>query len=102
MSLDRSDGPWLAGMTLEPDDVYQAWCHERGYVCLIEEIGGRPTKPGDTFGAAYLVGRFDDPGAMKAVYDRYKGASGIDLEGPADRPTGFRLRKADELKALTG
>ena len=37
---------------------------------------------------------------MKAVYDRYKGASGIDLEGPADSPTGFRLRKADALKAV--
>src|SRR5262249_25232683 len=39
------DGPWLAGMTLDPADVYQAWCHQRGYVCLIEEIGGRPTRP---------------------------------------------------------
>src|SRR4051794_26896932 len=33
-------GPWLAGMTLQPDAVYEAWCHQRGYVCLIEEIGG--------------------------------------------------------------
>jgi len=23
------DGPWLAGMTLNPEDVYQAWCHRR-------------------------------------------------------------------------
>ena len=46
------DGPWLAGMTLNPEDVYQAWCHQRGYVCLIEELGGQPTRPGDTFGAA--------------------------------------------------
>ena len=47
-------------MTLNPDDVYQAWCHQRGYVCMIEELGGRPTRPGDTFGACYLIGWFDD------------------------------------------
>ena len=45
------DGPWLAGMTLDPSVVSEAWCHQRGYVCLIEEIGGRPIKAGDTFGA---------------------------------------------------
>ena len=33
-------------MTLNPADVMEAWCHERGYVCLIEEIGGRPIKAG--------------------------------------------------------
>ncbi|MGE3821105.1 MAG: hypothetical protein AB7I30_16960 [Isosphaeraceae bacterium] len=52
----KGEGPWLVGMTLNPADVYQAWCHQRGYVCMIEEIGGRPTKPGDVFGACYLIG----------------------------------------------
>ena len=93
----KGPGPWLAGMTLEPDDVYQAWCHERGYVCLIEELGGRPTKPGDTFGACYLIGWFDDLADMNAAYDRYRGFSGLALEGAPERPTGFRGLKAAEL-----
>ncbi|MDQ2730838.1 MAG: hypothetical protein M3Y56_04200, partial [Armatimonadota bacterium] len=32
-------GPYLAGMTLDPAIVQEAWCHQRGYVCLIEEFG---------------------------------------------------------------
>jgi hypothetical protein len=92
----REEGPWLAGMTLEPSDVYEAWCHQRGYVCMIEEIGGRPTRPGDTFGACYVVGWFDDIEAMHAAYDRHRGWSGLALDGPAERPTGFRgLRRED-------
>lgn len=83
-------GPWLAGMTLNPDDVHEAWCHQRGYVCMIEELGGRPTQPGDTFGACYLIGWFDDIAAMNAAYDRHRGWSGLALEGPAGHPTGFR------------
>ena len=94
-------GPWLAGMTLNPDDVYQAWCHERGYVCLIEELGGRPTKPGDTFGACYLIGWFDDIEAMNAAYDRYKGFSGLALDGPDDKPTGFHGLTAKELTPVS-
>lgn len=85
-----TQGPWLAGMTLNPDDVYQAWCHQRGYVCLIQEIGGRAVKPGDHFGAAYVLGWFKDLDAMEATYDRHRGASGWRLEGPEDRPTGYR------------
>lgn len=76
---DGEPGPWLAGMTLEPADVYQAWCHQRGYICMIEEIGGRRTKPGDTFGAAYAVGWFDNLEDMHAAYDRHQGASGWEL-----------------------
>jgi hypothetical protein len=53
------EGPWLFGMTLDPAAVYEAWCHQRGYVCMIEEIGGRPVKPGEVFGAAFVVGYFD-------------------------------------------
>ena len=34
-------GPWLAGMTLNSDVVSEAWCHQRDYVCMIEEFGGR-------------------------------------------------------------
>ncbi|HEX8202511.1 MAG TPA: hypothetical protein VF590_18685 [Isosphaeraceae bacterium] len=93
----RGEGPWLAGMTLQPDDVYQAWCHQRGYVCLIEELGGRPTRPGDTFGAAYLIGWFDDLDAMNRAYDRFRGVSGWTLDGPADHPTGFRGVAQDQL-----
>lgn len=94
-------GPWLAGMTLEPNDVYEAWCHQRGYVCLIEELGGWPTRAGDTFGAAYVVGWFESVAALHATYDRYRGWSGIDLDGPADRPTGFHPVKQSHLSAVT-
>jgi hypothetical protein len=87
------EGPWLAGMTLDVDDVYEAWCHQRGYVCLIEEIGGRPTRPGDTFGACYLVGWFDDIDDMAEAYDRFRGWSGIELGGPE----GFRGLRREEL-----
>jgi hypothetical protein len=97
----REPGPWLAGMTLNPDDVYEAWCHQRGYVCMIEELGGRPTKPGDTFGACYVVGWFDDIAEMERTYDRFRGWSGLALEGPADRPTGFRGLRQDELTPVT-
>jgi hypothetical protein len=93
----ESPGPWLAGITLNPSDVYEAWCHQRGYVCMIEELGGRPTKSGDTFGAAYAVGWFDSIADMNAVADRYRGWSGIELTGPADRPMGFTGRKQGEF-----
>jgi hypothetical protein len=38
-------------------------------------------KAGETFGAAYVVGWFDDIPAMEKVYDRYKGARTILVEG---------------------
>ena len=75
------DGPWLAGMTLNPEDVYQAWCHQCGYVCLIEELGGRPTHPGDTFGACYLIGWFDDLDSMHRTYDRSAAGVGWPWKG---------------------
>ncbi len=71
-----------------------------GYVCLIEELGGRPVKPGDTFGACYVVGWFDDVEAMNRVYDRFKGHSGLTLDGPAEKPTGYRGLKQAELTAV--
>jgi hypothetical protein len=69
--------PWLAGMTLDRKMVSQAWCHQRRYVCLIEEIGGLPVEPGDRFAASYIVGYFDSVEAMKAEYDRYRGFTSL-------------------------
>lgn len=66
-------GPWLAGLTLDPSAVSEAWCHQRGYVCFIEELHGRHVKAGESFGAAYAVGWFDDVAGMEAVCDRYRG-----------------------------
>jgi len=72
-------GPWLAGMTLQPDIVYEAWCHQRGYVCMIEEFGGRPIKPGESFSGAFIVGYFDSIEEMHEVYDKYVGNSGLEV-----------------------
>ena len=73
-----NDGPWLAGMTLDPAIVHEAWCHQRGYVCMIEEFGGRPIRAGQSFSAAFIVGYFDSIDEMHAAYDRYKGAKGLE------------------------
>jgi hypothetical protein len=79
VQLNGKPGPWLAGMTLDPAEVSEAWCHQRGYVCFIEELHGRKVKTGETFGAAYVVGWFDDIPAMEKVYDRYTGAKTIGI-----------------------
>jgi hypothetical protein len=81
-------GPWLAGMTLQPDVVSEAWCHQRGYICLIEEFGGRPIKAGGTFSAAFVVGYFDSIDEMNAVFDRYAGHTGLEI-----RAEGWKLVK---------
>jgi len=81
-------GPWLAGMTLDPSVVSEAWCHQRGYVCMIEEFGGRPIKPGESFSAAFIVGYFDSIDQMQQVYDQYRGHTR--LEASAD---GWKLLK---------
>lgn len=73
------EGPWLAGMTLDPSVVYEAWCHQRGYVCLIEEFGGKPIRPGESFSAAFIVGFFDSIEEMEQVYDRYAGHTGLEV-----------------------
>ncbi|MBP3957382.1 hypothetical protein J8F10_19220 [Gemmata sp. G18] len=83
------DGPWLAGMTLDPSVVYEAWCHQRGYICMIEEIGGRAVKAGDTFGAAFIVGYFDSVEEMEKVYDEFAGNQGLEVS-----ETGWKLKKA--------
>lgn len=99
-AYQHPEGPWLAGMTLNPSDVYEAWCHQRGYVCMIQEIGGRATQPGDTFGAAYAIGWFEDVEEMHAVYDRFRGVSGWMLDGPPERPTGYRGVAAEALSRI--
>lgn len=77
VKLGGKPGPWLAGMTLDPAEVSEAWCHQRGYVCFIEELHMRPVKAGESFGAAYIVGWFDDKDEMTKTYDRHKGATRI-------------------------
>jgi hypothetical protein len=64
-------------MTLDPAATSEAWCHQRGYICFIEELHARPVKAGDQFGPAYVVGWFDDVPAMEKVYDQFKGAKTV-------------------------
>ncbi|HUT93966.1 MAG TPA: hypothetical protein VMY37_31170 [Thermoguttaceae bacterium] len=82
------DGPWLAGLTLEPSVVYEAWCSQRsgGIIVMIEEIYGKPIKAGQSFSAAHIVGYFDTLDAMHAVYDRYKGHTALSVDA-----SGWRL-----------
>lgn len=76
----ENDGPWLAGMTLDAGIVSEAWCHQRGYVCMIEEFGGRPIRPGESFSAAFIIGFFDSIEEMERVYDQYAGANAIEAD----------------------
>jgi hypothetical protein len=87
VKVDGKPGPWLAGMTLDPAEVSEAWCHQRGYVCFIEELHGKKVKAGESFGAAYVVGWFEDITQMQTVYDRYKGTHAIEITDGK-----FRLR----------
>jgi hypothetical protein len=80
VKLDGKPGPWLAGMTLDPAEASEAWCHQRGYICFIQELHKRKVKAGETFGAAYIVGWFDDVAEMEKVYDKYKGAKAVDVK----------------------
>lgn len=75
------DGPWLAGMTLDPTDVYEGWCHQRGYICMIQEIGGRNYAAGDKIQAAYAIGWFDSIDEMNAVYDQHRGSRSLSVDG---------------------
>ena len=81
-------GPWLAGMTLDPSVVHEAWCHQRNYVCMIHEFGGRPVKAGGHFQAAFIVGYFDSIAEMEDVYDRYAGHTGLKVS-----KTGWKLTR---------
>lgn len=84
-------GPWLAGMTLDPAAVAEAWCHQRGYICFIQELHGKRVKANQTIQVAYIVGYFDDVAAMHKTYDQYKGLRAIDF---TEKP----LPKKDERK----
>ena len=82
-------GPWLAGITLEPSVVYEAWCNQRpGIVIFIHEIGGRPIKAGESFSAAFIVGYFDSIEEMHTLNDRYRGHRALSVDG-----SGWRLEK---------
>src|SRR5213075_713804 len=78
VKLAGKPGPWLAGLTLDPAATSEAWCHQRGYICFIEELHKRKVKAGETFGAAYAVGWFDDVADMEKTYDKLKGAKRVD------------------------
>ncbi len=75
-------GAWLAGMTLDPEIVSEAWCHQRGYVCFIQENGLEEVQAGETFSAAYIIGFFDSSEEMEKIYDQHRRWSNIVL-GPS-------------------
>jgi hypothetical protein len=77
VNVGGKPGPWLAGMTLDPAAVSEAWCHQRGYLCFIQELHGKRVRAGEHFGAAYVVGYFDDVADMERTYDRHRGARAI-------------------------
>ena len=75
VKVNGKAGPWLAGMTLDPAAVSEAWCHQRGYVCFIQELHGRKVKAGETFGAGIDVGGTADE-ANSTVAGTYQVKSG--------------------------
>ncbi|HUG69998.1 MAG TPA: hypothetical protein VMM76_19765 [Pirellulaceae bacterium] len=83
-------GPWLAGLTLEPSVVYEAWCSQRpgGIIVMIEEIHGKPVKAGESFSAAHIVGYFETIEDMHQVYERYRGHTALAVD-----ESGWRLEK---------
>ncbi|MEX2175409.1 MAG: hypothetical protein WD872_13690 [Pirellulaceae bacterium] len=81
-------GPWLLGMTLDPAIVSEAWCHQRGYVCMIEEFGEYPIKAGEHFSAAFIVGYFDSIEEAHRIYDQHRGHSGLTVDA-----SGWKLTK---------
>ncbi|HAC91365.1 MAG TPA: hypothetical protein DCF63_12165 [Planctomycetaceae bacterium] len=84
-----ADGPWLAGLTLEPSVVYEAWCSQRpgGIIVMIEEIFGRSIQAGQSFSAAHIVGYFDDIAQMHQVYNQHKGQTKLMADA-----SGWRLK----------
>jgi hypothetical protein len=76
------DGPWLAGLTLDPSVVYEAWCSQRpgGIIVMIEEVYGKPIKAGQSFSAAHIVGFFDTIDDMHAVYEQHKGHTALSVD----------------------
>jgi hypothetical protein len=84
------DGPWLGGVTLDSSMVYEAWTSSRspGLLVLIQEVYGRPIKPGESFSTAYVVGFFDTVDEMHAVNERYKGCNALTVD-----ESGWRLAR---------
>jgi len=76
-AIELEKGVWLAGMALDPASISEAWCHQRDYVCLIQEIGGRAVKAGEWTGAIHIIGYFDSIEEMEAVYDKYRGGTAL-------------------------
>jgi len=75
-------GPWLAGLTLEPSVVHEAWCMQQPpeHVIFILEFPGRPIKAGQSFSAAFIVGYFDTIDEMHTVNNRYKGHTSLSVD----------------------
>jgi len=84
------EGPWLAGVTLDPSVVYEAWASMRpgGIIVMIEEIHGKPVKAGESFSAAHVVGYFDDIDQMHAIQKRYHGSKVLTAD-----ENGWQLKK---------
>lgn len=84
------EGPWLAGLTLEPSIVYEAWCSQRpgGIIVMIEEVYGKPIRAGQSFSAAHIVGYFDTIDQMHELYEQYRGNTVLAADG-----NGWRLEK---------
>ncbi len=84
------EGPWLAGITLEPAVVHEAWCMQQPpkHVIFILEFPGRPIRAGEHFTAAFIVGYFDTIEEMHALNERYKGHTGLSVD-----ESGWRLEK---------
>ena len=78
-------------MTLNPKDVSEAWCHQRGYVCFIEEFSREKVFEGETFSSAYVIGFFDSIEEMEKTYDQYSGMSNISLEPSFTDAKNFKL-----------
>jgi len=85
-----ADGPWLAGLTLDPDVVYEAWCSQRqgDIIVMIEEIHGRKVRAGESFSAAHIVGYFDNTDEMHELYQKNKGYRALEAT-----PAGWNLVK---------
>lgn len=73
------EGPWLAGLTLKPEVVYEAWCSQRpgNIIVMIEEIHGKPVKAGETFSAAHIVGYFDTIDEMHEMCRQNQGCTAL-------------------------
>jgi hypothetical protein len=73
------NGVWLLGMCLHPSIVYEAWCHQRGYVCMIQEIGGLKVRVGDSFGSTHVIGFFEDIEEAEELFDSQEGATAVNV-----------------------